>query len=125
MFQGMLCEFRPVDVAHVARREELGVEAEGCGERVGSLTAAGTQFQIVAEQFAVDRVGAVVDDLVGAFNRIEAAQVGDALVGDDDVDGVFGVVDVRHHRNDIRNLAFLRDRGAGEDRNVGVAGEVA
>ncbi len=57
-------------------------------------------------------MGAVVDDSVSALHGIKAAQVGDALIGDDDVDRVLGVVDVRHHRHDVRDLALLGDRGA-------------
>lgn len=78
-------------------------------EGVGSLTATGAELEVVAEEFAVDGVGAVVDDFVCALYRIEAAEVGDTLVSHDDVDRVFGVVDVRHHGDDIGNLSFLGD----------------
>lgn len=96
-----LCEFRPVDVAHVARREEFCVEGKRRVESVGCLASVGAQLEVVAEQFAVDGVGTVVDDYVGAFHRVESAEVGDALVGYDDVDRVFGVVDVRNHGDDV------------------------
>ena len=68
-----------------------------------------SEFEIVAEKFTVDGVGAVVDDDVGALNRVKTAEVGNALIGDDYVDGVFGMVDVRNHGDDVGNLAFLGD----------------
>ena len=67
----------------------------------------------------------VFDDLVGALYGVFSAEVGDTLIGDDDVDGVFRVVDMADHRHDVRDLALFRYRGAREDRDIAVAGEVA
>lgn len=85
------------------------MEGEGCVESVGGLATTGTQFQVIAEEFAIARMSAVVDDLMSAFNRVEAAEVSDALIGYNNVDGVFCVVDMRNHRYDIGNLSFLSD----------------
>ena len=64
-----------------------------CGvESVGSLTATGAKFQIIVEQLAVNRVRAVVDDLMGAFNRVKTAEVGNTLIGHNDIYRVFGMV---------------------------------
>lgn len=47
---------------------------------------AGRAFaQVVAEQFAVHRVSAVVDDFVGTLDGALSAQVGYALIGDDHI----------------------------------------
>ena len=85
--------FGPVDVAHVAGGLEGGVEGHGGFEGVGCLTAL-AQTEVFVEQRAVHGVSAVVDDLLGALHGVEAADVGNALVGDDDVDAVLGVVNV-------------------------------
>jgi hypothetical protein len=45
---------------------------------------------------------AVVDDLLGAALRREAAQVGDALLRNDDMHVVLGVIDMADHRHDAR-----------------------
>ena len=57
----------------------------------------------------------------GAF----AAQIGHALLGDDDLDGVFAAVQMADERDDGADLAALGGGGAGEDGEEGVAGEVA
>ncbi len=65
-----------------------------------------------------------VDDHPGPPARRQAAHVGEALFGDDHLDVVFGVVDVRHHRHDRGDRAVARGRRAEEHRQVTVAGEV-
>ncbi len=89
-----------VGVAHVAGVAEGVVECERGFERVGRLTRC-AQFEIVAEEFAVHGVGAVVDNSVGALDGIFVAEVGDALVGDEDVDAMLAVVGVCYHRDDV------------------------
>ncbi len=64
------------------------------------------------EERTVHGVGAVVDDALGTLYGVESAQVGDALVGDDDVDGVLGVVDVRCHGHDVAYQSAFGHRGA-------------
>ena len=68
---------------------------------------------------------AVVDDLEGTLTRAFAAQVGNALLRDDDVYIVCTVVNVRAERNDGRDLAALCLGLRVEDRDVGVACKVA
>jgi len=47
--------------------------------------------------------------------RVLAAQIGHALLGDDHLHGMLAVIDVRHQRNDGRDLAALGGGGATED----------
>ena len=122
MVQNVLCGSGERCVAHVAGFVEGVVECEGAFEHVRCLAAA-SDFEIVVEQFAVHGVSAVVDNLVGALNGVFSAEVGDALVGDEDVDRVFGVVGVGHHGHDVGDEAAFGYRRAGEDGDVGVAGE--
>ncbi|MPM21153.1 hypothetical protein SDC9_67596 [bioreactor metagenome] len=79
---------------------------------------------VVLEHRTVVRVGHL-DHLGDALTRRLAAQVGDAVLGDDQVGVVLGVVDVRHHRDNRRDGAPLGGRRADEDGQAGVAGEVA
>ena len=72
------------------------MELEGGAEGVGRL-AAGAMVEVVEQQGTVVGVRAVVDDFVGALHGVLVAQVGDTLVGDDDVDAVLAVVGVGHH----------------------------
>lgn len=116
--------FREVGVLHAAGFVESAVEFEGCLQGDGSL-AAFAHLKIVEEQRAIDRVSAVVDDLVGAFDRILVTEIGDALVGHEDIDRVFAVVGMGHHRHDVADQAAFRHRRTAEDRDIGVAGEVA
>ena len=60
---------------------------EGFGEGLRGVPVFGVAH-IMKERFAVVRVGAVEDDLVGALDGILAPEVGDALLGNDDVDGM-------------------------------------
>ena len=116
--------FAVVGVAHVACLVEGVMERERGSEGVRGLTLC-SETEVVAEQFAVHRVRAVVDYRVGAFHRVLMAEVGDALVGNQHIDGVFAVVGMCHHGNDVGDGSALGDGGAAEDGDVGVAGEVA
>jgi hypothetical protein len=51
-------------------------------------------------------------------------KVGDPVFGDEHLHGVFAVVHVRAHRHDGRDVAALGGGRAGEDGDVGVAGEI-
>ena len=85
----------------------------------------GRAVEVVLQRGPVVRVRALVDDLLGATSRRQAAQVRHALLGDDDVHVVLGVVDVAHHRHDARDRPVLGRRRGEEHRDVGIAGEVA
>lgn len=112
-----------VGVAHVAGAGEGVVEGEGGTQTVGRVAFLG-DLEVVPEKFAVVGVRAVLDDAFGALHRILAAKVGYALLGDEDLDGVLTVVDMADHGDDCGDLATFLHRGAGEDREVGVAREV-
>ena len=82
------------------------------------------QAEVVGQDLAVIGVDAMLDDRARPGGRALAAQVGNALVGDHDLDGVFAVVQMADQRDDGANLAVLGRRGAGEDGEESVAGEV-
>ncbi|MPM32678.1 hypothetical protein SDC9_79243 [bioreactor metagenome] len=81
--------------------------------------------EVVLQHGAVVRVCALVDDDLGALAWREAAQIGQALFGDDDLRVVLGVIDVRAHGHDAADLAVLGDGGRHEEVQEGVAGKVA
>lgn len=68
---------------------------------------------------------AVVDDLLGAEPRRQAAQVGYALLCNDDVHVVLGVIDVADHRDDAGDRSVLGGRRGEEHRDIGIAREIA
>src|SRR5690606_25636270 len=80
---------------HAAGVDVALVPGERFGEQVRGVAAVGVAqgaLVVVAQQGAEVRVGAVLDQDFGAPARGEAAQIGQALFGDDDVDVVLGVV---------------------------------
>lgn len=86
---------------------ECAVEFERSLKGDRCLTAF-AEFQIVEQQRTIDRMSAVVDDLVGAFNRIFAAKVCYALICNKNVDRVFAVVRMGYHRHDVAYQAAFR-----------------
>jgi hypothetical protein len=68
---------------------------------------------------------AMVDDLLGAAPRREAAQVGDALLRNDDMHVVLGVIDVADHRHDARDRPVPGRRWGEEHRDIGVSSEIS
>ncbi len=101
--------FTEINVAHVTRSKELGVECKRSLECVGSLAATGRHLQVVAEKLAIHGMCAIVDDDMGTLYGVKTTKIGDTLVSYDYVDRVLGVVHVRYHRYDVRDLAFLGD----------------
>lgn len=67
-----------------------------CGVECGGCLSTFAQAQILAQERTVVGVGAILDNRVGALFGVFRTKVGDALVGNEDVDGVLAVVDVRH-----------------------------
>ena len=109
---------------HIACFHEAAMEGEGVFEAEWLVTIFGERE--IAAQFVPEiRVGAAIDNDFRPLARIEAAQIGDAVFGDDDLHGVLAVVRVRDLGHDGADLATLLERGAGEDGEVGIAGEVA
>src|SRR5574343_806549 len=87
--------------------------------------AAAGALVVVAQAGAVVGVGAALDHQFGALLGAQAAQVGQALLGDDDLHVVLGVVHMADHRHDAADAAALGGAGGHEHAQVGVAGEVA
>ena len=85
--------FAEIGESHVALLCKSVVEGEGCtqGARLVSLRR---NALIVAQQRTIVGVGAVVYYLFGATCRALSAQVGNALLGYDDVHIVLGRVDM-------------------------------
>ena len=87
--------FAEVGLKHVAGLHECLVEGERCAEVVVDVAfALRGELEVVPHQFLVHRVHAVLDDGLCALQRVFAAQVGHALLGGEDLDGVFAVVNV-------------------------------
>ena len=70
---------------HVTLASQRVVHGEGSGEAVTGVSARG-QFEVFAEQWLVVGVSTVLDDELCTLCGALATQVGDALLGDDDVD---------------------------------------
>src|SRR3989338_8920673 len=82
-------------------------------------------FHVVEQRWPEIRVGAAFDDAARTLAWGQAAQVGQALFGHDDLHVVFGVVHVADHGHDAADAAALGGGRRHEHREVGVAREVA
>src|SRR5450830_1439392 len=114
--------------SHLACFEEAAVPAQGLVEQVGRVQARralGGAVQVVLQLGPEAGVGAAFHDQFGALRGRQATQVGQALLGDDDLDIVLGVVHVRDHGHDAGDGAVLGHRGRDEEGQVGVARKVA
>ena len=81
---------------------------------------------VVIEQYGlVIGVSAVVDNFKSALTRSLVAKVCYALLGDDDVNVVFGVVDMAAHRNNGRDFAVLSNGRSIENGEIRVSCKVA
>ena len=89
----LLRQLAPVGEAHVALLHECLVHAEG-GTQVVAGVALGGVVQVVPQELAVVGVCTVLDDGLGTLHGALAAEVGDTLLGDEDVDAMLVVVDV-------------------------------
>ena len=110
-------------IAHIAGFQEFLMEGKSGAERLGGMAVFG-EFEIAPEQIPIGGIDAMVDDQFGAFAGCFAAEVGDAVLGDQNLHRVFAVVDVGTHRDDGGDVATLGGGGAGENGDIGVAGEV-
>jgi hypothetical protein len=70
-------------------------------------------------------MGAAFDDQFRALLRREPAQIGQTLLGHENLHVLIDVIDMADHRHDGRNRAALRQRRAHEDRDPGIAREIA
>ena len=84
-------------VGELSMHREAGVE----GER---LVARFDEFEVVAELLTVGRIGAVLDYRFGALARILPAQIGDAVLSDQYLNGMLAVIHMADHWNDCRDL---------------------
>ena len=82
-------------------------------------------LEVVAQARAEVRVRTLLDDVKRALAGRQAAQVGQALFGHDNLHIVFGVVHVGHHRHNRGNRATLGGRRGHEHRQEAVTGKVA
>ena len=80
-------------VTHVAGLDKCFVESESIVERMGSVSV-GSAGKIVTQERTIVRMCAILYDFMCTLYGRLASQVGDALVGDDDVYGVLRVVNV-------------------------------
>ena len=65
-------------------------------------------LEVLAQQWAIHRVGSLLDDFLGGLHGILETQVGHTLVGDDDVGTVDSVIDVCAHGHNSRDaVVFL------------------
>ena len=87
--------------------------------------ASGDHLQVSQQFLAEVGVGAILNDHQGPFVGRPAAEIGDALLGGNDLHRVLTMVHVADQRHDGADLAAFRGRGAGKDGKVGVAGKVA
>ena len=111
-------------LAHVFVALEGLVEDERfVGMAVGVRFAAA--FHVGVQDVLVLWINAVVYDGDGAPAGVFAAQVGDAVLGGDHLDGVFAVVEVADKGDDGADGSAFLNRGTGENGQVGVAREVA
>jgi len=96
---------------HVAAAQVAAMPAQRFRRQVGRVLSVRESLgsvEVVEQQRLVVGAGAFFDDQVGALARREAAEVGEALLGDDDLYVVLGVVDVRDHRHNCRDGSMLR-----------------
>lgn len=88
-----------------------------------AATLAGA-IEVIVQRSAVVWVHTVVDDRPCPLARRQATQVGQALLGDQDVHVVLGVVHMADHWHHAGNRAAFGNRLGDEYGQVGVAGEV-
>ena len=77
--------------------------------------AVASQSHVIAQEFTVIGMRAVLDNGVRALGWTFAAQIRNALLGNNDLDGVFAAVQMADHGNHRADLAALGGGGTGED----------
>lgn len=102
----LIHEFREIRLAHIALLIQRDMECKRCTESVRSLANL-AHIKIFTEQWAIIRMSASFDNLMGTLNRILATKVGKALLCDDDINRMLAVVDVSSHRNNGTDKAVL------------------
>ena len=92
----------------------------------GLAVAAGStcSFVVIHELISVGRMSNVVDDNLCSFLWGQAADICNALFGNEHMGIMFGVVNMGAHRNNCRNLAAFCGAVAEEAGQECVAGKV-
>lgn len=93
------CRHKPLMPGQRFARERCGVQ---------TVCAALRARQIVLQQRAIIGMGAAIDHHFRALARGQAAQIGEALFGDDHLHILHDMVDMADLRHDGGNLAALR-----------------
>ena len=107
-YKGLIHEFRIIGLAHIAFLGECAVERQRYIKIVDDVTAS-REFEVLAQQRTVNRIGCMFDYFLGTLHRVLETQVGNTLVGNDDVDRVNGVVNVSNHRYDGADAVVFLD----------------
>ncbi len=103
---------------------KVEVELEDTFEVVLNMTGTGG-LEVIQQVGAVGGVRAVGDDTASAFQWGKPAEVGDALVGNYHMNGVFVMVHMAGHGDDGGDFAAFGNAGGHVNAEEGVAGEVA
>src|SRR5450631_1207072 len=104
---------RPVwswsDLLHRARLQVPRMPGQCLAEQVRRVLAraGGGPLEVVQQRRLVVRVGALLDDLLGAAARRQTTQVGQTPLGDYDMCVVLGVVDMAGHGHDAGDRPAL------------------
>lgn len=102
--------------------EQVDVHLESLVEHVGFVTTAsgeallGGVVKVVLQERLVVRVSALVNDDLSTVARAQATEVSETLLGDDDVEVVFGLVDVGGEGHDARDTGWVVLAGTGRRR---------
>src|SRR5690554_2520477 len=112
---------------HGAFFGQVDVPGEGLVQQVRGMAAAlglGL-FEVITGLLLVAWVHAVLDDCLSSLAWRQTTQVGVALLGDDHVHVVVGVVHVGYERYDGGNCAVFRRGSSHKNGDAGVTGKVA
>ena len=84
----------------------------------------GTHLEVLTQEGTIVRMGAVFNDAFGTLHGVKSAEISNALIGHEDINGVFGMVLMGHHGDNVADTSTLSHRGAREDAQIGIAGKV-
>lgn len=129
-----LVKHLPLDLGHGALLDKSLVHVERVEEKVGLVAHTLAEalelglLEVGLEDGLVDVVGALVDDDAGALAGRKTTDIGKTVLGNDDIEIVLGLVDVRAHGDDARNTVGVglggTGRGSVHDGVLGVAEEI-
>ena len=79
---------------------------------------------IFSQVILVHGVSTLLDQYLGTMRWSETSQISQSLFRNNNLNRVFIIVDMRAHRNNGRNLSFLRDGWRHEKRKIAVTGKL-